>query len=68
MLDREKLNITDKQYNAIKAKIGSGEARLIEKESNSRYHYVVDFKGRELHVVFNRKSRVLVTVIPRSKL
>jgi len=57
----------DNRYNKIGNMIRNGEAKHIEKESNSRSHFLVFLDNISFIVVYNRLINLPVTILPQEE-
>jgi len=63
MKERFNILINEDEYKKLKSMIGSNDAIFIEKESHSRYHYYLNYNNNKIRVVYNVKTRSLITAI-----
>lgn len=58
---------TDKQRQIVRL-IQLGKGRFVKHESNSRSHWVIEWEGQLLRVVYDKVRKELVTVLPKEAL
>lgn len=65
---RYAVNLHDDAQERIVRSIQSGEARLIRRQSQRVGVYEVSHEGKKLPVVYDRKRKTLITVLPEEAL
>lgn len=65
--ERYNLYVTDHDYAAACRMIQSGNAEFIEQESLRIVHLKVELAGQKVPVVYDKKRRTIVTVLPEEE-
>jgi len=64
-LSRYNLNLSKRKQKEIVSKIRHGNCKNSKKLTNTRSYHVVEYQGIDLPVIYDKKRKKLVTVLPK---
>jgi len=63
-MERFGIYLSRKDQEEIVRTIREGKAEFLKRESNAKKHFKVEYHGKIFRVVYNKKHRCLLTVLP----
>jgi hypothetical protein len=64
-MSRHKIFLNYKKRKAIVKQIQEGRSMYLEAASNTRTFHAVEIEGKEIVVLYDKRTRSLITVLPR---
>lgn len=64
---RYALEVNKRDLERIIKLIQNKKGRFVRRESNSKTHWLLNYQGQELYVVYSKKTKTILTVMPKKR-
>lgn len=66
-LERYGLEITQEKYDQIVKLVQSGKSKFLFRQSHRVSHFLIEFEGKSMRVVYDKQRKTIVTFLPYSE-